>query len=84
MAFEQQPTIVGIVIHSGSNWEKRRLYEPDGTPYKAYTNSVPVQHSSDGQHTLAIYTKCVEPLGVRTGLWAPYPECVYLNKRVPS
>ncbi len=38
-----------------------------GTPGKAYTNSVPGQHSlySGGQHTLAVYTKCVVPEGLR-------------------
>ncbi len=35
----------------------------NGTPSKAYTNSVPDQHSiyRGGQHTLAFYTKCVMP-----------------------
>ncbi len=44
-----------------------RSKETNGTPSKAYTNSVPDQHSlyPDGQHTIAFYTKCVPPLGRR-------------------
>ncbi len=39
----------------------------NGTPGKAYTNSIPGQHSlySGGQHTLAFLTKCVVPEGLR-------------------
>ncbi len=39
----------------------------NGTPGKAYTNSVQGQHSlySDGRHTLAFLTKCVVPEGLR-------------------
>ncbi len=39
----------------------------NGTPGKAYTNSVPGQHSlySDGRHTLAFLTKYVVPEGLR-------------------
>ncbi len=39
----------------------------NGTPGKAYTNSVPGQHSlySDGRYTLAFLTKCVVPEGLR-------------------
>ncbi len=39
---------------------------PDGTPSKAYTNSVPDQQSlyPDGQHTFTFYTKLVPPGGL--------------------
>ncbi len=42
----------------------------NGTPSKAYTNSVPDQHSiyPGGQHTLAFYTKCVMPEGLVTAV----------------
>ncbi len=43
---------------------------PHGTPSKAYTISVPDQHSlyPDGQHTLAFYIKCVPSVGAKTAV----------------
>ncbi len=42
----------------------------NGTPSKAYTNSVPDQHSiyPGEQHTLAFYTKCVMSEGLVTAV----------------
>ncbi len=47
------------------NREITREHGVDGTLGQAYTNSVPDQHSlcPFGQHELAIYTKCVTPMG---------------------
>ncbi len=45
-------------------------------PSKAYTNSVPGQHSiyPGGQHTLAFYTKCVMPQG-QLRVWYGLAAC---------
>ncbi len=48
------------------NWELTRNHGADGAPGLVYTNSVPDQHSlyPGGQHTLALFTKCVTPVGL--------------------